>query len=67
MSKDMPNLRNLPPEQRIKRYRAEIMRFQKRPGRTNEMMLKLYKGLLEAAEAELANQPLEPLREAKGS
>ncbi len=63
----MPNLRNLPPQQRIKRYRAEIMRFQNRPGRTNEMMLNLYTELLELAEAELADQSPDTVRVANGS
>jgi len=54
----MPNLRDLPPEQRIVRYKAEVQRHQGKPGRTNKVMLKVYKELLEAAEEELSLQSL---------
>ncbi len=49
----MPNLKDLPPEMRIKRYHAEVHRYLDKPGRTNELMLKIYRGLLQVAEDEI--------------
>ncbi len=59
---DMPNLQNLPAKLRIKRYQAEVQRHQKQSGRTSQLMLRVYKELLEAAEAEIANQTPTPPR-----
>ena len=57
---DMPNLQNLPAELRIKRYQAEVQRHQKNPGRAGQLMLRVYRELLEAAEAEIASQSATP-------
>ncbi len=53
----MPNLQHLPPELRIKRYRAEVEFHQGRSGKASKVMLRVYKQLLEAAEEELAGIP----------
>ncbi len=55
----MPNPQDLTPQQRIRRYRAEIDHHHEKHGYHNEFMLKVYKELLESAEKELAGIPLE--------
>ncbi len=51
----MSDLKHLPPEKRIKRYRAEVAYHQNKPGYASEFMLNLYKGMLAAAQNEVNN------------
>jgi len=56
----MPNLQDLPAELRIIRYQAEVQRHQKNSGRTSQLMLRVYRELLEAAKAEISSQITTP-------
>ncbi len=49
----MPSVENLPLEQRIKRYRAEIEYHQNKPGYAGQFMFNLYTSLLVAAQGEI--------------
>ncbi|TVO79051.1 hypothetical protein [Sedimenticola selenatireducens] len=49
----MPDLKDLPPEDRISRYRAELDRHEGKHGYTSVFMFNLYSSLLASAQQEI--------------